>query len=184
MLLYGERNNESGKLPRYVADEIGSILYTYVAIDGYIAGLRRERAEVEERLLPKAGTSLVQVMGKDVRMKADPTGKAASNLADHPFIKKLDRLIAYWQERKEKVDQLLHLLTKTELKIVKFYYFEGPPDNHSDWPRLSRQELRQVRRQIIERAARLWGLWGHQATKNENYNGGVINNDSQSKAID
>jgi len=153
-------SSDAERLPRKVAEEVGDILHTYAFTDEYITGLKKERAEVEERLMPRAGASLVKVTGgRNGMVKTDPTGRAGVDLACHPLIVKLDGLIEYWRERKEKVDELLPMLTETELQIIKFCYLEGPPENHSNWPKMSREELRQVRRQIIRKAARSWGLW-------------------------
>ena len=141
-----------------VVGDIEGILLTYPAIDNYIAGLKKERAEIERVLWPKTGASMVKVVSKGGKTMADPTGRAVMDLTCHPKIIELDRLLDYWQKEKEMVEQLLPLLTETELQIVKFYFFEGPPDNPSDMPKMSRKERRQVRRQIIEKAARCWGL--------------------------
>ena len=137
-------------------EEIIDAFYTYSHIEGYIKDLQREREEIEMALLPRPGRSFVELSrGGET---GDPTGKAAVNIADHPLLLEIDRQIDYYREQKEKVDQLLPLLTETELQIIKFCYFEGPPENQSEWPRMSGRELRQVRQQIIKKAARCWEL--------------------------
>ena len=89
------------------------------------------------------------------RQVRDPTGDAAAKLASHPSIKKIDELIEYWRLRKERVDQLLPLLNDKERAVIELYISKA---SEVQWPSMGRKELQQTRRQIIEKAARLWGL--------------------------
>jgi len=142
-------------LPSWAEDEVRDTIFSYRGIPGYIEDLQRERADIVAALMPRAGTSLVTTGRiKDGRVR-DPTGDAAAKLASHPSIKKIDELIEYWRLRKERVDQLLPLLNDKERAVIELYISKA---SEVQWPSMGRKELQQTRRQIIEKAARLWGL--------------------------
>ncbi len=143
----------SDEVPDWARDEVMATLNCYSFISERIKALRAERAQVVARMMPRAGSSLVKLGGKGAGTRADPTANAAAALADHPFIKKLDRLIAYWQEQRARVDLLLPMLTPAERKLVDLYI-----DGEEEWPSMTREELRRTRRRVVEKAARAWGL--------------------------
>lgn len=144
-------------LPDKVKSEIMAHFNCYALIPERVKALEAERAEIVARLMPRVGASMVKA-SRSAGTPADPTADAAAALADHPFIKKLDRLIAYWQEQRARVDLLLPMFTRIEREVVDLYIYHGPAEQQK-WPSIGKEELRQVRRQIIRKAARCWGLW-------------------------
>lgn len=136
-------------------DDIIDALFSYRWIPERIEGLQKERAEIIERLLPKAGASLVGLRRAGSGVK-DPTGESAARLAEHPLIGRLGALIAYWGQRRRLVDRLLEVLTDEEMKIIKFYYLEGLPEDHSDWPKMNKEGKRKIKKAIMEKAKTIW----------------------------
>lgn len=136
-------------------DDIIDAFYSYRFIPERIEGLQKERAAITEGLLPKTGASLVELRwaGSGVN---DPTGNSATRLAEHPFIKKLEALIAYWGQQRRLVDRLLGVLTDEELGIINFYYLKELPEDHADWPKINRKEMRKIRMTIMEKAETIW----------------------------
>lgn len=136
-------------------DDIIDAFYSYRFIPERIEGLQKERAAITEGLLPKTGASLVELRwaGSGVN---DPTGNSATRLAEHPFIKKLEALIAYWGQQRRLVDRLLEVLTDEEQQVVRFCYLEELPEDHIEWPKMNRKKIKEIKKAIMEKAETIW----------------------------
>lgn len=136
-------------------DDIIDALYSYRFIPERIEGLQKERAAIMDVLMPRTGSSLVEVKGAGGGA-SDPTGMAAVNIAEHPSIKKLEALIAYWGQRQRLVDRLLGVLTDEELEIINFYYLKELPEDHADWPKVNKEKRRKIKKSIVKKAEKVW----------------------------
>lgn len=136
-------------------DDIIDALFSYRWIPERIEGLQKERAAIIERLLPRAGSSLIELKGAGSGV-SDPTGQAAVSIAEHPFIRGLDQGADYWGQQQRLVDRLLDVLTDEEIEIINFYYLKELPKDHSDWPKMNQKKRKEIKQSIIEKAKTIW----------------------------
>lgn len=138
---------------RELLEDVSDALWGYTAIDGRIEDLRKERASLEARLMPKTGSSLVRVAAKNGTV-SDPTGQAGVNLVEHPLIKGIDREIEFYRARKTNVERALEALSPEDRKRAAYLWFgdlDPVPDFGSERPSAAR-------RRILQEVARTWEM--------------------------
>lgn len=138
-------------------EEIRDAFFVYAFTEEYISDLRKEGERIKAMLMPRSGSSLAMVTrDRGGAVTSDPTGEAAARIACHPLLKKIDLQIEYWRRRKRFVDLVLEQLSERERQVAAYCYFHGAERPE----KVTREELRCVRRLVVEAGERVWGVSG------------------------